>query len=160
MCCLCLVLIPPFGAIGAAVSIATALIFETVSLALVARRRLGLEVFAWGRAAQLRRIAVHGTIEAAFEVEWRPLAELAPISDAWRALAARALAPNVFYEPAFALAAEPVFGRDAGAGLVWSRGARKGCSACFRRGSNATATACRGRCWSAGPIPMRRSVRR
>ena len=29
----------------------------------------------------------------------------------WRALAARALEPNVFYEPAFALAAAPVFGR-------------------------------------------------
>ncbi len=46
---LCLLLIPHFGAIGAAVSIATALIFETVSLAFVARRRLGLEVFIWGR---------------------------------------------------------------------------------------------------------------
>ena len=32
----------------------------------------------------------------------------------------RALEPNVFYEPAFALAAAPVFGRDAGAMLVWS----------------------------------------
>ena len=32
-----------------------------------------------------------------------------------------ALEPNVFYEPAFARAAAPVFGRDAGAGLVWSR---------------------------------------
>ncbi len=39
----------------------------------------------------------------------------------WRALAARALEPNVFYEPAFALAAAPVFGGDAGAGLVWAR---------------------------------------
>jgi CelD/BcsL family acetyltransferase involved in cellulose biosynthesis len=68
------------------------------------------------------RASVHGTIESAFEVEWRPLAALAPIADAWRALAARALAPNVFYEPAFALAAEPVFGRDVGAGLVWSHG--------------------------------------
>ncbi len=36
-------------------------------------------------------------------------------------LADRALEPNVFYEPSFALAAAPVFGRDAGAGLVWSR---------------------------------------
>jgi Acetyltransferase (GNAT) domain len=65
---------------------------------------------------------VHGTIETAFEVEWRPLAELAPISDAWRALAACALVPNIFYEPAFARAAEPVFGRGVGVDLVWSRG--------------------------------------
>ena len=44
-----------------------------------------------------------------------------PSSTEWRALAALALEPNVFYEPAFARAAAPVFGRDVGAGLVWSR---------------------------------------
>jgi CelD/BcsL family acetyltransferase involved in cellulose biosynthesis len=64
---------------------------------------------------------VHGTIEPALRVEWRPFAELAPVTDDWRALAARALDPNVFYEPAFAFAAQPVFGGDAGACLVWSR---------------------------------------
>jgi CelD/BcsL family acetyltransferase involved in cellulose biosynthesis len=68
---------------------------------------------------------VHGTIESTLEVEWRPLAELASITTEWRALAARALVPNVFYEPAFALAAQPVFGRDVGATLVWSRGAMR-----------------------------------
>jgi len=52
--------------------------------------------------------------------EWRGLAELAPIAAAWRELAERALEPNVFYEPSFALAAAPVFGRDAGAVLIWS----------------------------------------
>jgi CelD/BcsL family acetyltransferase involved in cellulose biosynthesis len=60
-------------------------------------------------------------IESGFRVEWRPLAALADIAAEWQALAARALAPNVFYEPAFALAAAPVFGRNVGAGLVWSR---------------------------------------
>jgi CelD/BcsL family acetyltransferase involved in cellulose biosynthesis len=55
-----------------------------------------------------------------FTVEWRALTELEPIVVEWHALAARALEPNVFYEPAFALAAAPVFGRDAGAVLVWS----------------------------------------
>ena len=55
-----------------------------------------------------------------FSVEWRDLAQLTPIVDEWRTLATRALQPNVFYEPAFALAAAPVFGRDAGAMLVWS----------------------------------------
>jgi CelD/BcsL family acetyltransferase involved in cellulose biosynthesis len=68
---------------------------------------------------------VHGTIESTLEVEWRPLADLASIAAQWRALAARALVPNVFYEPAFALAVQPVFGRDVGATLVWSRGATR-----------------------------------
>jgi CelD/BcsL family acetyltransferase involved in cellulose biosynthesis len=64
---------------------------------------------------------MHGMIETEFKVEWRPLAELTPISAQWQSLADRALEPNVFLEPAFALAAAPVFGRDVGAGLVWSR---------------------------------------
>jgi CelD/BcsL family acetyltransferase involved in cellulose biosynthesis len=68
---------------------------------------------------------VHGTIETTLEVEWRPLAELASIASDWRGLAARALVPNVFHEPAFALAAQPVFGPDVGATLVWSRGATR-----------------------------------
>jgi CelD/BcsL family acetyltransferase involved in cellulose biosynthesis len=63
---------------------------------------------------------VHGTIETALRVEWRPLADLSAIAGEWRRLAERALAPNVFYEPAFALAAAPAFGREIGAGLVWS----------------------------------------
>jgi len=64
---------------------------------------------------------VHGIVESDFRVEWRPLADLARIATEWQSLAARALAPNVFLEPAFALAAAPVFGADVGAGLVWSR---------------------------------------
>ncbi len=65
---------------------------------------------------------MHGTIESTFRVEWRPLAELGAIAGEWRALAADALEPNVFYEPAFALAAAAVVGRDVGAGLVWLGG--------------------------------------
>ena len=57
---------------------------------------------------------------SSLSVEWRPLAALDAIADEWRALAARALEPNVFYEPAFALAAARVFGAGAGALLVWS----------------------------------------
>jgi CelD/BcsL family acetyltransferase involved in cellulose biosynthesis len=49
---------------------------------------------------------------------WRPLASLAAIGDEWRVLAARALQPNVFYEPDFALPAAAVFGESAGAVLV------------------------------------------
>jgi CelD/BcsL family acetyltransferase involved in cellulose biosynthesis len=65
---------------------------------------------------------VHGTIDSLLHVEWRPLGELGPVAPQWRELAGRALMPNVFYEPAFALAAATVLGRDAGAFLVWSRG--------------------------------------
>jgi CelD/BcsL family acetyltransferase involved in cellulose biosynthesis len=57
---------------------------------------------------------------APLRVEWRPLAALATIAQDWRALAQRALEPNVFYEPAFALPATSVFGSNVGAGLVWS----------------------------------------
>jgi hypothetical protein len=63
---------------------------------------------------------VHGTVESRYRVEWRPLADLGSLAGEWRALAARALEPNVFYEPTFAQAAARVFGADVGAGLVWS----------------------------------------
>jgi CelD/BcsL family acetyltransferase involved in cellulose biosynthesis len=53
-------------------------------------------------------------------VEWRWLADLIPVAGDWRDLAARALEPNVFYEPSFALAGAAAFGRDVGAVLVWS----------------------------------------
>ena len=53
--------------------------------------------------------------------EWKPLAALAELRDEWRELCRRALEPNVFYDPAFALAAAPVFGAGVGAVLVWSR---------------------------------------
>jgi O-antigen/teichoic acid export membrane protein len=46
---LCFVLIPPFGVVGAAVAISAALIVETIALVIVARRRLGLDIFVWGR---------------------------------------------------------------------------------------------------------------
>jgi CelD/BcsL family acetyltransferase involved in cellulose biosynthesis len=64
---------------------------------------------------------VHGMIESDFRVEWLPLADLARLATEWQSLADRALAPNVFLEPAFALAAAPVLGADAAAGLVWAR---------------------------------------
>lgn len=71
--------------------------------------------------ASARRAAVADRYALdAFAVEWRELPELDAIADDWRELAARALSPNVFYEPAFALAAAPVFGSGVGAVLVWS----------------------------------------
>jgi O-antigen/teichoic acid export membrane protein len=46
---LCFVLIPPFGAVGAACAISAALICETIALVLIAKRRLGLQIFVFGR---------------------------------------------------------------------------------------------------------------
>lgn len=57
---------------------------------------------------------------SALVCEWRPLAELAALTSAWRDLAARAVEPNVFYEPAFALNAAPALGSGVGAVVVWS----------------------------------------
>lgn len=71
--------------------------------------------------ASVRRAAVADRYAIdAFSVEWRALSQLNAVANEWRELAARALMPNVFYEPSFSLAAAPVFGRDAGAVLVWS----------------------------------------
>jgi CelD/BcsL family acetyltransferase involved in cellulose biosynthesis len=55
-------------------------------------------------------------------IERQPLAALAHAVVPWRQLAARACEPNVFYEPAFALAAAPTQGRNVEAFLVWSSG--------------------------------------
>jgi CelD/BcsL family acetyltransferase involved in cellulose biosynthesis len=63
-----------------------------------------------------RRVAAAGT-------EWRPLGDLGDVRDAWRDLVRRAIEPNVFYHPAFALAAAPVFGNP-GAVAVWSKSGR------------------------------------
>jgi CelD/BcsL family acetyltransferase involved in cellulose biosynthesis len=71
--------------------------------------------------ASARRAAVADRYAAnSLAVEWRSLSELESIVDEWRDLATRVLEPNVFYEPAFALPAARIFGRDAGALLVWS----------------------------------------
>jgi O-antigen/teichoic acid export membrane protein len=48
--CLCVILIPVFGAAGAAVSTACALIYESMWLFVVTKKRLGFHVFIWGRA--------------------------------------------------------------------------------------------------------------
>ena len=64
---------------------------------------------------------MHGTMDSGFDIEWRPLAALGDIVEPWRALTARAVEPNVFYEPAFALAGARAFGHDAHALLIWSR---------------------------------------
>jgi CelD/BcsL family acetyltransferase involved in cellulose biosynthesis len=67
---------------------------------------------------------MHAPLSNASRAEWRDFAGLAPLADEIRALAARAAEPNVFYEPAFMLAAAPVFGPGAGATLVRSTAGR------------------------------------
>jgi CelD/BcsL family acetyltransferase involved in cellulose biosynthesis len=52
---------------------------------------------------------------------WTTLATLRGLRAEWRDLSDRAIEPNVFYDPAFALAAAPVFGPDLGAVAVWSK---------------------------------------
>jgi O-antigen/teichoic acid export membrane protein len=47
---LCFVLIPLFGLAGAAIATAVALIFESILLFMVTKRRLGFHVFVWKRA--------------------------------------------------------------------------------------------------------------
>ncbi len=77
-----------------------------------------------GAIAKARRATLADRYSAnSFTVEWCGLTALEQIVAEWRDLAANALEPNVFYEPAFLLAAAPVLGRDAGAMLVWSGGA-------------------------------------
>ena len=51
---LCLMLIPPFGATGAAIATTTAFIVESVLLFIVTKRRVGLHIFIW-RGAKARR---------------------------------------------------------------------------------------------------------
>jgi CelD/BcsL family acetyltransferase involved in cellulose biosynthesis len=82
---------------------------------IVALERTASAIASARRAMLADRYAINS-----FAVEWVKLAELEPITDQWRDLAASALEPNIFYEPGFALAAVEVFGRDVGAALVWS----------------------------------------
>jgi len=58
---------------------------------------------------------------AAARTEWKPLGALADVRAEWADLVARALEPNVFYDPAFALPAARVFGAGVSAVLVWSK---------------------------------------
>jgi hypothetical protein len=64
---------------------------------------------------------MHAPLDPTFRVERRDLAALGSMADDWRDLAGRAVEPNVFYEPSFALAAAPALGCDAGALTIWSR---------------------------------------
>ena len=76
-------------------------------------------------ASVRRAAAADRTSAMSFDIELRPLAELWPLAEQWRRLAAHAIEPNVFYEPSFALAAAPLLGTDVRCGLVWSQTSRQ-----------------------------------
>ena len=76
-------------------------------------------------ASVRRAAAADRTSAMSFDIELRPLAELWPLAEQWRRLAAHAIEPNVFYEPSFALAAAPLLGTDVRCGLVWSQPPRQ-----------------------------------
>jgi O-antigen/teichoic acid export membrane protein/CelD/BcsL family acetyltransferase involved in cellulose biosynthesis len=119
----CLALVPYFGGMGAAVSTSLALLTETVLLFFVVRRRLGLHSFIvprFGAATGENISIVPAQSHHAFTVEFRKPDELHDIKDDWRALCARAIEPNVFFEPDVALNAIPVFGENVVAALVWT----------------------------------------
>jgi O-antigen/teichoic acid export membrane protein len=46
---LCIALIPPLGAAGAAIAISAALVVETIALVVLLKQRIGLDIFVWGR---------------------------------------------------------------------------------------------------------------
>jgi len=73
-----------------------------------------------GRLAR-QQAQAHTRRLAAGRAEWRTGRALEAVLHEWRDLSARTLEPNVFYDPAFALAAAPVFGANVGAVLVWSQ---------------------------------------
>ena len=87
---------------------------------------------------------MHGTIESDFVSSGGASSELAPFAAELRALAARALEPNVFYEPAFARRGRAgVRARRRRRPGVARGDAARGCSGFSRRGSSAAAMACR-----------------
>ena len=82
--------------------------------------RVALERTVSAIASARRAVLADRYATSSLAVEWRWFAELISVVDEWRELATHALEPNVFYEPAFALAAAAVFGLAVGAVLVWS----------------------------------------
>ncbi|HVV93089.1 MAG TPA: GNAT family N-acetyltransferase [Hyphomicrobiales bacterium] len=95
-----ILLIPRLGALGAATATSLAFVAETACLHAIARRRLGLDLFVFAGGEAVRRPVVGGI--AVEDVDAAALARHLP---AWEALAANAVEPNVFYEPAVALPA-------------------------------------------------------
>jgi CelD/BcsL family acetyltransferase involved in cellulose biosynthesis len=83
---------------------------------------LGAHEQTMGTIAGARRaVAIERRAATSFQVDVVPLAALDALVEPWTALAAQAVEPNVFMEPAFALPATPVLGSDVRVGLIWSK---------------------------------------
>ena len=119
---ICFVLIPYLGAEGAAIATATALVIETISLFMIARTGSDSTSSSGAAPPSAETRTCTARSSSSFRVEWRAARSSSRRSPNNGArLPPSALEPNVFYEPAFAFAAAPVFGPDVGAVLVWSR---------------------------------------
>ncbi|MBB3973398.1 GNAT family N-acetyltransferase [Hansschlegelia beijingensis] len=126
--CLCVALVPYWGAIGAAIATSTTQVLETVVLFSLTRRRLGLGALPWRRAAPAMADGAAAAAAATvadvpaspgrasappppadaplpFRFELMTLEDLEGRRSAWDDLASRALEPNLFCEADFALAA-------------------------------------------------------
>ena len=108
---LCVAADPAFGRDGRRDRDRDRAAVESISSVHGAETRLGFHVFIWGRAAQdAETRPCTARSNRSFASNGVRSLSLRRSRDAWRALATRAIEPNVFYEPAFALAAQPVFG--------------------------------------------------
>lgn len=98
---LALLLIPPFGLTGAAFSTALAMAAKAAMLHVAARRRLDLDMFVTARppAGDTRSRDAD-----ALTAEILTASAAEAIAGPWRELTREALEPNVFFEPATALA--------------------------------------------------------
>jgi O-antigen/teichoic acid export membrane protein/CelD/BcsL family acetyltransferase involved in cellulose biosynthesis len=114
----CVALVPRFGGVGAAIATSTALIVESIMLFAVTKRRLGFHAFVVRARApkpSMPRRSLATTLSTAADdliVERHSLSDMETLVEPWRELCRRAVQPNVFYEPAFALAAAAVFGKN------------------------------------------------
>lgn len=126
---LAVLLVPRYGMIGAAIATSLTLVIESALLFWITRKRLNLGALPWGRGPGGRPRPEHPTSDAITDALVMPfvddldvaprstasvgsysfdlvdVAELVNHRAAWDDLVARALAPNVFCEPEFALPA-------------------------------------------------------
>jgi O-antigen/teichoic acid export membrane protein/CelD/BcsL family acetyltransferase involved in cellulose biosynthesis len=115
-----LTLIPVLGLEGAALATSLALVVKSALLYASARGRLGLHMFAFGGPPVGATASATSAFPetSAIRAEIVEAAEAARHSEAWAALAGRALEPNVFYRPGLALSGLNHLPERAGAGVV------------------------------------------
>jgi O-antigen/teichoic acid export membrane protein/CelD/BcsL family acetyltransferase involved in cellulose biosynthesis len=145
---LCFVLVPDFGAMGAAAATSVTLIVESVLLFVITRQRLGLGALPWGSGpapayrSPTGDAVTDSLVQPMAEEELTPprtasvattrfelmtIGQLAERRAAWEALAARALERNLYGEADFALAAVRLTAvRRVRMAVVWDEAAPAG----------------------------------